>query len=286
MDENKQSNMSYGGDYRYLPMYSATDGTGVEVRSDVLCHTVQIVNICMVGLPGKGGWVLVDAGMPRSAETIVVAAERRFGPNRPPEAIILTHGHFDHVGAIVDLVRRWDVPVYAHEMELPYLTGKQAYPEPDATVEGGLVAKWSRMFPNEPVNITGAVHKLPDDGAVPGMPEWRWIHTPGHTPGHVSLFREKDRFLIAGDAFVTVRQDALYRVIAQAEEITGPPRYLTPDWPTAWESVRKLQALGPSAAVPGHGRPVTGQILEEGLRKLAERFDRIAIPKYGRYAPH
>lgn len=285
MDESKHTNLSDGDDFRYLPLYSATDGTGVEVRPDVLCHTVQIVNICMVGQPGES-WVLVDAGMPRSADDIAAAAERRFGPNRPPEAILLTHGHFDHVGALADLARMWDVPVYAHEMELPYLTGKRAYPEPDSTVEGGLVAKMSRLFPNEPVRLSGAVRPLPDDGTVPGMPGWRWIHTPGHTPGHVSLFREKDRFLIAGDAFVTVRQDSLYQVIAQTEEISGPPRYLTPDWPTAWESVRKLQTLRPAAAVTGHGRPVTGSILEEGLRKLADRFDKIAIPSYGRYAPH
>lgn len=49
---------------------------------------------------------------------------------------------------------------------------------------------------------------LPSDGSVPGPSEWRWLHTPGHTAGHVSLFRERDGLLLAGDALATVDQDS------------------------------------------------------------------------------
>src|SRR5690606_31836029 len=111
---------------------------------------------------------------------------------------------------------------------------------------GGWVAKLSLLFPRDPVNLEDRVRKLPPDGRVPGMPGWRWIPTPGHTPGHVSLFREADRSLIAGDAFVTVRQDSLYKVVMQRKEISGPPRYWTTDWPSARESVKRLHALNPS----------------------------------------
>ena len=54
---------------------------------------------------------------------------------------------------------------------------------------------------------------LPSDGTVPHLPDFKWIHTPGHTPGHISLFREKDQALIVGDAFVTVKQEYLYKVL-------------------------------------------------------------------------
>ena len=121
---------------------------------------MQIVNIVLVGRD-KDNFVLVDAGMPGSAEKII-AAVGRFGENSRPKAIVLTHGHSDHVGAVIELVKHWNVPVFAHELEFPYLTGQESYPEPDPTVEGGMVAKMSPLFPNEPIDIGSALEILPE----------------------------------------------------------------------------------------------------------------------------
>ncbi|MBW8350701.1 MBL fold metallo-hydrolase [Bacillus sp. IITD106] len=275
--------ISYGSDYKYIPATSIGNRLGIEVLPDLYSYTIQIVNIILVGNPNNDDFVLVDAGMPHSADEIIDAIEERFGKNSRPQAIILTHGHFDHVGAVIDLVKEWQVPVYAHELEIPYLTGKKSYPTPDATVEGGMVAKMSPIFPNEPINLGDHVKVLPSNESVPHMPDFRWIHTPGHTPGHVSFFREKDRALIAGDAFVTVKQDSLYKVFTQEQEINGPPRYLTTDWQAAWESVKKLEALKPSVAITGHGVPMSGEILTDSLEKLVHNFEQVAIPDYGKY---
>lgn len=276
-------NLSYGSDYHFVPVTSVDSGEFHEVATDVASYTVQVVNVCFVGLPGREDWVLVDAGMPGSAESIIEAAESRYGVGCRPACILLTHGHFDHVGAIIELLERWNVPVYAHPAELPYLTGKESYPEPDPTVEGGMVARMSPLFPIRPVQLGAFIHELPDDGSIPHLLGWKWVHTPGHTPGHVSFFRDKDRMLIAGDAFVNVKQESLYKVILQDEEISGPPRYMTTDWHLARESVSKLQALEPHTAITGHGRPLTGSFLEDGLAKLVEHFDEIAIPEHGKY---
>ncbi|MFB3161361.1 MBL fold metallo-hydrolase [Neobacillus sp. 179-J 1A1 HS] len=275
--------LSYGSDYKFIPATSIGSGIGIEVLPDIYSHTIQIVNVCVVGNPTTKNFVLVDAGMPESANEIISVTEERFGANSRPQAIILTHGHFDHVGAIIELVKHWDVPVYAHELELPFLTGKKSYPEPDPTVEGGLVAKMSPMFPNEPINLGNHIQKLPSDGSVPHLSGFRWIHTPGHSPGHVSFFRDEDRSLIAGDAFITVKQDSLYKVLTQEMEVNGPPRYLTTDWQAAWESVKTLEALKPSVAVTGHGMPLSGELLANGLKKLVNEFEQIAIPDYGKY---
>lgn len=275
--------MNYGSDYKYIPTTSVGSGVGIEVLPDLYSYTVQIVNIYLVGNPDMKEFVLVDAGMPGSANKIISTIEERFGVNSCPKAIILTHGHFDHVGAVIDLVKHWEVPVYAHELEMPFLTGKKSYPEPDPTVEGGMVAKMSPIFPNEPIDLGNNIEKLPPDGTVPYMPDFKWIHTPGHTPGHVSLFREKDRALIVGDAFVTVKQESLYKVLTQKQEISGPPRYFTPDWKAAKESVIKLEALKPSVAVTGHGLPMSGQLLSKSLEELVREFVNIAIPDYGKY---
>lgn len=275
--------LNYGTDYKFIPITSVGSGVGIEILPDLFCHTIQIVNISLVGYPESDEFVLVDAGMPKSANEIISVIEARFGANSRPKAIILTHGHFDHVGGLIELVKHWEVPVYAHQLEMPFLTGQKSYPEPDPTVEGGLVAKMSPSFPNEPINLGSTVQTLPSDRTVPHMPGFRWIHTPGHSPGHVSLFRESDGALIAGDAFTTVKQEYMYKVFTQELEISGPPRYLTTDWEAAKQSVIKLEALKPKVAVTGHGLPMSGEVLTTSLKKLVNEFEKIAIPDYGRY---
>ncbi len=275
--------MSYGSDYRFIPATSVASGLGKVVARDVFCQTIQVVNLCLVGNTETQDFVLVDAGMPGSADDIIALTEERFGSNSRPRAILLTHGHFDHVGAIIELINHWEVPVYAHELEIPFLTGKQSYPEPDPTVEGGMLAKLSPLYPNEPINLGNHVKPLPANGDVPEMPEWRWIHTPGHTPGHVSFFREEDRVLIAGDAFVTVKQESLYKVFTQEFEISGPPRYLTTDWESSLTSVKTLEQLKPDVAVTGHGIPISGEKLTTSLSKLVNDFANIAVPDFGKY---
>ncbi|MED4886123.1 MBL fold metallo-hydrolase [Lysinibacillus fusiformis] len=275
--------LNYGGDYKFIPATSIGSGVGLEVVPDLYQYTIQIVNIVLYGDPNTKEFVLIDAGMPKSAEEIISVVEERFGPNARPKAIILTHGHFDHVGGIIELINRWNVPVYAHALEMPYLTGTESYPEADPAVSSGLVAKMSPLFPNEAINLGENIQAIPSDGSVPFMQDFQWIHTPGHTPGHISLYREKDKALIVGDAFVTVKQESLYKVITQTKEISGPPRYLTTNWQAARKSVEKLEALKPSVAITGHGLPMEGKELTRELKKLVDNFEQIALPKQGKY---
>ncbi|MFC8689659.1 MBL fold metallo-hydrolase [Brevibacillus porteri] len=64
------------------------------------------------------------------SDTISEVVKKRIRSAKP-KAIVLTHAHFDHIGSLEGLLRMWDVPVYAHQKELPFLTGKEDYPEPD-----------------------------------------------------------------------------------------------------------------------------------------------------------
>lgn len=250
-----------------------------QLPSDLDYQRTLIVNVVFVGAPGSDEWVLVDTGVATFGDTIMAAAEARFGKSKP-RAIILTHGHFDHVGSLPYLLKHWEVPVYAHPLELPYLTGKEDYPEADPSVGGGLMATVSPLYPHKSIDIRPWIKELPGDGRIPALADWRWLHTPGHTKGHISLFRESDRSLIAGDAFITVKQESAFAVLTQEKEIHGPPAYFTFDWEHAWSSVRTLAALEPEAAITGHGLPLAGEELRSGLNRLAEQFDRMAIPRH------
>ena len=272
--------MKQSDDNKSIPMTSIASGEGKEVKPDVFYYTNRIVNVVMIGRPG-GDWFLVDAGMPKCGEEIRTGAEARFG--RAPKAILLTHGHFDPVGGIVHLLKHWNCPVYAHPLEMPFLNGQSAYPEPDPTVEGRLLAKIASIYPNEPIDIAAALQPLPENGAVPGLPDWTWHHAPGHAPGQVAFFRQSDRVLLSADAFITVRQDSLYKVLFQKREVNGPPRYFTSDWIAAEETVRRLAALEPEIVVSGHGQYMEGEELKAGLRKLVSEFGEIALPDHGKY---
>lgn len=259
-----------------------TDGNVHEVAPDIAYQRLAIVNVAYVGDP-SGEWVLIDAGVPGMTRQIMNAAEERFGENARPAAIVMTHGHFDHTGVLGNLAESWNVPIYAHEQELPYLNGGKSYPPPDPDVGGGIMPALSRFFPRGPIDVGEWLQPLPADGAIPVMPGWEWLHTPGHTKGHISLWRESDRSLLAGDAFITTDQESAYAVATQKTEIQGPPMYFTPDWDSARSSVEQLSALEPELVVTGHGHALRGAEMRAALHKLARDFDEIAVPREGKY---
>ena len=243
---------------------------------------VVFVNAYLVDVepdePGRG-WVLVDSGLPGlGAAVIAKAAAVRYG-GRPPRSIVLTHGHFDHAGSAARLSNMWHVPIFAHQLELPYLTGQSDYPPPDPTV-GGALAMMSRAFPYGAIDLGGLVRPFDQDGTMAALPGWRVIDTPGHTAGHVSLFRESDGALLAGDALATMNQESWMSNVTMARELRWPPAPLTTDWIAARRSVERLAALRPRTIAAGHGLPITGEAAASELERFAEAF---APPADGRY---
>jgi glyoxylase-like metal-dependent hydrolase (beta-lactamase superfamily II) len=263
-----------------------------DVALDVARLRVGFVNCFFVGKRRQEAaqtasatpWALVDAAISLGAARILEVAAERYGTETRPSAIVLTHGHFDHVGALEALLGIWDVPVYAHPLELPFLTGRADYPPPDPTVaRRGLMARLSVLFPDKGIDIGHRVKPLPSNGDVPGMPGWRWIHTPGHSPGHVSLFRATDRVLIAGDALTTTKQESAYAVATQKPELNGPPSYFTIDWDASHRSVSTLASLRPATLASGHGPTMRGDDLPERIAEIAREFDTRVRPRRGRY---
>jgi glyoxylase-like metal-dependent hydrolase (beta-lactamase superfamily II) len=256
------------------------------VSMDAVAEGVQglrivFVNVYAITCPDDS-WMLIDAGLPFSEGAIHKWAEKQF--RRPPKAIILSHGHFDHVSAARQLAERWNVPIWAHSLEFPYLTGKQEYPAPNAQAGGGLMSLLAPIYPRGPIDLGSRLRPLSsfDSGPVQltGLPDWQVLHTPGHTPGHISFFRPEDRTLLVGDAFCTTKPESFFEAaIAQPPEIHGPPAYFTSDWELARGSVQRLAKLRPAIIAPGHGKALAGSGVAESLERLAADFDRIAVPE-------
>jgi hypothetical protein len=71
--------------------------------------------------------------------------------------------------------------------------------------------------------------------------------------------------------------------MTQKKVVSGPPKYFTCDWQAARQSVRALAALNPAIVGTGHGKPMQGPQLHRQLINLADRFNKQAVPKRGRY---
>jgi glyoxylase-like metal-dependent hydrolase (beta-lactamase superfamily II) len=267
---------------------SATEERSIGTNSWLVAPGVWrlkdiFVNVYLIQDREATGWVLVDAGLKSTAAKVRALVTELFGKGSRPRAIIMTHAHFDHRGSLLELAEELGVPVYCHHQERPYLTDQASYPPPDPSVGGGMMSLLSFVYPKGPINAESYLRELPEDGSITELEDWQWIHTPGHTPGHISLFREKDGVLVAGDAFVTTMQESLLAVATQKKFVCGPPKYFTPDWGAAARSVKKLAALEPNVITTGHGHAMYGDEARKELHKLVKEFWKVGIPATGRY---
>ena len=146
-----------------------------SIAPDLAGLRILFVNVFGVSFP-DGSWTLIDAGIPHSAGRIRKWAEETFGG--PPRAIALTHGHFDHSGSAKALADEWDVPVYAHPLELQFLNGTSSYPPPDPKAGGGVMALLSPIYPKSPTDLGSRLRPLPESNVSDLLPGWRMIHTP------------------------------------------------------------------------------------------------------------
>ena len=240
-----------------------------RIAPDVGWLPISFVNVYFIGRPG-GAWTLVDAGLPGRANQIIEAAEARFGAGARPEAIVLTHGHFDHAGSALPLAEYWDVPVYAHRLEMPYLTGKSGYPPPDPTI-GGAMAFLSRFMPSGPRNLTGRIHEL-QPNEVPGAAGLGMAgHARTFARAHLALSSIRSR--AAGRrCFRDHEYGFVERPGDRRRTLSRACAPFNTDWEATRLSVKELAKLRPNVAGCGHGIPRCDADLPARLERFAEMF--------------
>ena len=199
-----------------------------------------------------GGLTLIDTGMPTHAHAILDALTAKGYALHNVRRIIVTHGDADHAGSAAKLKRATGALVGCHSVE------KVLLEHPSKRVPAALALRplfaVLRLIPQ--LNVLPVT---PDELYVDGQqtPEgFTVIHTPGHTPGHISLLHREKRFLIAGDALNN-----------REGKLQLPPPMFTPDMTNAQRSVWKLAKKHGEefdVIVFGHGAPV----LQNGGRKI------------------
>ncbi len=199
---------------------------------------------------------VVDTGHPASWRSLQEALRTLGRSTTDIEAVVLTHGHFDHMGFAKRARKELGVPIWAHERELPVVRHPWRYAHersrlPYAVRHPTFVKIFAAMGSEGALLVTGTdeVRTYGSDGVldVPGRP--RVVFTPGHTYGHCALHFPGRGTVIAGDAIVTLNPytgESGPRIVAGAA---------TADSALNLSSLDALAATDAGTVLTGHGPP-------------------------------
>ena len=208
---------------------------------DVVVGPIK-TNCWVIGDPDSGNCLVVDPG-DRSERILEAVA------GRTVQAIVLTHGHDDHRGALADVVAATGAPVMAHELDAPWVY---------TPVRRGYASPASIISMTEAVNAGKQVNRLLHEGdeVALGDKAFRVIHTPGHSRGSICLYCEAEGLLFTGD---TLFADGTY----------GRTDFEGGSWPDMLNTLEGKFADIPSQVTifPGHG--VTSNL---GAERMANSF--------------
>jgi glyoxylase-like metal-dependent hydrolase (beta-lactamase superfamily II) len=220
--------------------------------------TEGFLNLTLI-LDEQEGAALVDAGLPGHAEAIGAAlADAGIGV-RDLERIIFTHQDLDHIGSGAALVRQSGARVLAHAADAPYIEGEL---RPLKVTPQMLEQRPQMREVLERLEPVGVDELLEDGERLDLAGGTRVIFTPGHTPGHVSLYLERPKVLVAGDTLT-----------AEDGYLNGPNPSMTLSVRQALQSIRRLADLEIEMIVCYHGG-VVSEDANGQLRRVVQRVSR------------
>lgn len=150
------------------------------------------------------GWLMVDTSWLPHVQTILEGVRELGHRAEDVKTIVLTHAHPDHTGAAAGLAQLTGAVVAAHEADVPIITGRRRLRLPPRPLRTFLFQKMGEAqgvtYPSDialwlppPVPVGRLLH---DGDTLDG---WQVIHSPGHTPGNISLYHAARKVLIAGN---------------------------------------------------------------------------------------
>jgi glyoxylase-like metal-dependent hydrolase (beta-lactamase superfamily II) len=213
----------------------------------------QLLNLSLIP-DATNGPTLVDTGLPGQQDAIAAALAEANLRVQDLKRIILTHQDIDHVGSLHDLVQASGARVLAHATEAPCIDGtlQPRFARSEVLAQRPELRPVAERFVPTPVD-----EQLQDSTYLDLAGGVRIIFTPGHTPGHICLYLERTKTLIAADALT-----------ANEGILMGPNQSATPDMAAATRSVQKLAELDLEVIVCYHG----GVVREDArgqLRRVA-----------------
>ena len=213
----------------------------VEIIPHVYQITIRGVNIILVA---EEELTLIDTGFRGSSPKIISFIHSLGRSVEEITLIILTHNHLDHVGSLAELKRLTTAKVAAHKADISALNSELLYPRVIRKLLH--IPPFSMLRPlvyAEPSEVD--IH-LEGGEVLSPLGGLKVIHTPGHTPGSISLLSLKKKLLIVGDALNN-----------RHKTIRLPPKLVSTDLSQAIDSVKRIDQLDFDALCFGHGRPLT-----------------------------
>lgn len=210
----------------------------VEIIQGV--HQVDGVNAnSYLVIQKDGSLTLIDTGTSTGGKKILDYIKTNLS-KQPSDlkTIVLTHSHIDHVRGVLAIKKATGAKVAIHEMDADYISGKKKPPSPKGAM--GFIFRIVSVFFRSPTFEPDA--KLKESDKIEDLVV---LHTPGHTPGSISLYDKERKLIFVGDAITN-----------RGGKLSGSPRRFNADLQEANKSIGKISTFDFEVLLSGHGDPV------------------------------
>lgn len=231
-------------------------------------HVYQFSRLRGMGIWGANVFLIVDRRLTlidtgfRGRSAHILKEIQRLGYSPTDIAnIIITHHHADHTGSLAVLKEVTGAKVFAHAADAAYIDGRLAQPGPVRPEWlGETLAPLHKLWETVPVAVDIMIG---DDDELPILTGIKILHTPGHTPGSISLYLPGEGLLIVGD------------VLSNTYGLTLPSKAFTVDMTREVKSIKRLASLEFDMVCFGHGLPIkrkARQIIVDFAASLSEQY--------------